>query len=276
VAWSRARRGAYRVGRGKPLLYRLIARKTILTKYSIVCQTPGAEPYTVGPYSGTDLSQVLGITQADNMPEGSCGWIQELGNGYVQVGGQTQPAYIDFQPNGAKLVLSNEPKKDVQERLPDSPSGIEKKEPFDRDRYERLSQLPALLIEAGPYCDLIREARSVFVDGHFYACVAMCGISFERFQRDKAKPYGGKREHKIQRIRGILIEHKVLKSGTLKLCKSMANLRNEYAHGNGLNPKGDALKALHWMHCFIDNETNLMRNYVIVNGILSRKRAETT
>ncbi|MCX5653634.1 MAG: hypothetical protein NTY65_03155 [Planctomycetota bacterium] len=146
--------------------------------------------------------------------------------------------------------------------------------PLDPDRYERLSQLPALLIEAGPYCDLIREARDVFVDGHFYACVAMCGISIERFQRDKAKPYGGDSEHKIQRVRGILIKHKVLKSGTLTLCKKMAFLRNEYAHGHGLKPKEDAFTALKWMHCFIDNETNLMRDYVIANGILSRKRAE--
>ena len=50
----------------------------------------------------------------------------------------------------------------------------------------------------------------------------------------------------------------------------MAELRNKYAHG--LNPREDALKAIEWMHSFIDNETNLMRDYVIVNGILSRKR----
>jgi len=54
-------------------------RVTILTQYSIVCQTPGAEPYTVCAYSGTDLSQVLGITQADRMHEGSYGWMQECG-----------------------------------------------------------------------------------------------------------------------------------------------------------------------------------------------------
>jgi len=47
-------------------------------------------------------------------------------------------------------------------------------------------------------------------------------------------------------------------------------LRNDYAHGDGPKPKGDALKALAWMHSFIDNETNLMRDYVIVNGVLSR------
>jgi hypothetical protein len=210
------------------------------------------------------------------MPEGSCGWMQLCGPGYIQVSGQTQPAYVDFRPNDAKLRLSKEPKNETQERRPDLPPGVLEVIPLDPDRYERLSQLPALLIEAGPYCNLIREARDVFVDGHFYACVAMCGISFERFQRDKAKPYGGDREHKIQRVRGILIKHKALKSGTLKLCKDMAFLRNEYAHGHGLKSKEDALTALKLMHCFIDNETNLMRDYVIANGMLSRKHAENT
>ena len=225
-------------------------------------------------YSGTDLSQVLGISQADNMPDGSYGWMQLCGPGYVQVDGQTQPAFVDFRPNDAKIHLSKEPKKDSQERRPDLPPGVLEEVPFDRDKYERLSQLPALLIEAGPYCDLIREARDVFVDGHFYACVAMCGISFERFQRDKAKPYGANRVHNIRRVRGILKKNKVLTSGTITLCKKMADLRNKYAHGHGLKPKEDALTALNWTHCFIDNETNLMRDYAIVNGILCRKRTE--
>jgi hypothetical protein len=51
----------------------------------------------------------------------------------------------------------------------------------------------------------------------------------------------------------------------------VADLRNDYAHGQGLNPKVDALKSLGWVQSFIDNETNLMRDYVIVDGILQRK-----
>jgi len=113
----------------------------------------------------------------------------------------------------------------------------------------------------------------VFVDGHFYACVAMCGISFERFQRDKALPYGATRKHTMNQVRSMLQKNKALSPGTLSLCESMAVLRNEYAHGHGLNQKEDALKSLGWMHSFIDNETNLMRDYVIVDGILSRKHA---
>lgn len=241
----------------------------MLTKYSIVCQVPGAAPYTVCPYSGTDLSQVLGITQA-NMPKGHYGWIQECGEVVVSVGGQTQDAYVDFSPNAAKLRMREELSKGAQEQPTELPSDALGKKSLAHHKDERISQLPPLLIEVGPYCKLLREARDVFVDGHFYACVAMCGISFERFQRDKAKPYGATRKHKMPQVRKILQANNVLKVETLALCEKMAKLRNDYAHGDGPKPKEDALKAIAWMHSFIDNETNLMRDYAIVNGVLIR------
>jgi len=202
------------------------------------------------------------------LPEGHYGWIQECGEALVSVSGQTQAAYVDFRPNTAKRELREEPSKDSQEQSSGLLSSALAEPPHNR--LERLSQLPPLLMEDGPYCGLIREARDVFVDGHFYACVAMCGISFERFQRDKAAPYGATRKHTMKQVRSMLQENKVLLSGTLDLCKKMADLRNDYAHGHGLNPKEDALKALAWMHSFIDKETNLMRDYVIVDGILHR------
>ena len=242
----------------------------ILTQYSIVCQVPGSEPYTICAYNGADLSQVLGITQA-NLHEGNYGWIQECGEAFVSVSGQTQAAYADFRPNTAKRHLRGELPKGSQEQVVELPSGALGENPLAHDTWERLSQLPPLLIEDGPYCWLIREARDVFVDGHFYACVAMCGISFERFQRDKAEPHGATQKDKMSRVRSILKKNRVLSPKTLSLCKSMAELRNKYAHGHGLNPKEDALKSLEWMHSFIDNETNLMRDYVIVDGMLSRR-----
>jgi hypothetical protein len=137
------------------------------------------------------------------------------------------------------------------------------------DLWERLFQLPPLLIEAGNYCTLIKEARDVFVNGHFYACVAMCGISLERFQRDKAAPFRAAQK-KMEEVRRILQKNRVLLPDTIDLCKKMAKLRDKYAHGRGSNPKEDALKALAWMHSFIDNETSLMRHYSIVEGILYR------
>jgi len=205
------------------------------------------------------------------MPDGYYGWIQECGEAVVRVSGQTQAAYADFRPNAAKRHLNEESSKGSQRDPEELPSGAMDEEFFKYHKDERLSQLPPLLIEVGPYCNLLKEARDVFVDGHFYACVAMCGISFERFLRDKAMPYGATRKHRMWEVRKMLQKNSVLSSGTLILCKDMADLRNDYAHGHGLKPKEDALKALQWMHSFIDNETNLMRDYVIVDGVLSRK-----
>jgi hypothetical protein len=228
-----------------------------LTQYSIVCQASDAEPYTICAYSGTDLSKIVGITQAHVMPPGTYGWVQECGEAFVRVEGQAQPAYADFRPNAVRL-----------------PSGALDEKSLARN--ERLSRLPPLLIDNGPYCALLREARDVFVDGYFYACVAMCGISLERFQRDKAKPYGAARETKLWQIQKILRKNKVVTLKTLVLCKDMADMRNEYAHGHGLKPREDALRALEWTHSFIDNETNLMRDFEVLDGILIRRRSEAT
>ena len=138
----------------------------MLTQYSIVCQVPDADPYTVSAYSGTDLSQVLGITQA-NMPEGYYGWIQECGEVFISGTSQKKPAYVDFSPNAAKLHLSEEISKNSQKRPTESPMDAMDEEALAHHKNVRLSQLPPLLIEVGPYCKLLKEARAVFVDGHF-------------------------------------------------------------------------------------------------------------
>lgn len=181
-----------------------------------------------------------------------------------------QYAYADFSPNASKLLLSGESSKNSHKRTTELHSDSMNEESFAYNKNQRLAQLPPLLIEIGPYCKFLREARDVFVDGHFYACVAMYGISFERFQRDKAKPYGATGKHNMPEIRQILQDNKVLMDETLALCNEMSKLRNVYAHGDGAKPEEDAFKSLSWMHSFIDNETNLMRDYVIKDGILCR------
>jgi len=107
-------------------------------------------------YSGTDLSQVLGISQADSMPDGYYGWMQLCGNGYVMVSGQAQPAYVDFRPNDAKIRLSDESSKCSQKSPEETPSEAMDENSFAHHKNERLSQLPPLLIEVGPYCELLR------------------------------------------------------------------------------------------------------------------------
>jgi len=141
-----------------------------------------------------------------------------------------------------------------------------------RQKHLRLAELPPLLIEAGAYCNLLREARDVFVEGYFYACVAMCGISLERFQRDKATSYGAGAKDKIWQIRKLLCTNQALQPETIVLCEKMATMRNNYAHGHGLTPREDAVQALRWLHQFISRETDLMQDYTVIEGVLHRKR----
>ena len=205
------------------------------------------------------------------MPEGNYGWMQQTGELKVRVGDSTQVAFADFGPNWAKLQLASTPLPRSEDQNSAPARATLNEDRLASMKIQRLSLLPPLLIETGAYCALLKEARDVFVDGHFYACVAMCGISFERFQRDKAAPFGATDRHKAWEIREILKKRKVLPPDSLTLCKKMADLRNSYAHGHGKTPEKDALTALGWMHSFIDNETTLMRNYEVVDGVLCRR-----
>lgn len=242
-----------------------------LDGYSIVCQAPGQAPGAMCAYTGTDLRQVLSVSLAATMPEGYYGWMQQTGELRVRVGDQTQVAFADFGPNWAMLQLASSSAPSSKGPPSTPPPGMLDDHRETSIKIYRLALLPPLLMEPGAYCSLLREARDVFVDGYFYACVAMCGISFERFQRDKAAPFGAKDQHKMPKIRAILMQNKVLTPGSLALCEKMATLRNQYAHGHGQQFEADAVKALEWMHRLIEDETTLMRDYEIIGGVLHRK-----
>ena len=226
-----------------------------LEQYSTVCQDPYGGLWNTLLYTGRDLSKVLGIAMA---PPGTYGWAQTVGVAELAVIDGTERVYADFWPNEARLA-----KLDGRD-LKDKPL-------LDEGWQDRLCQLDPLLIEVGDYCQLLREARDVFIRGYFYSCVAMCGIAMERFQFDKAAPYGATRKHKMYQLRNILMENNVLKPQSLELCEKMADLRNGYAHGHGVNPQEDAVKALGMVQQFIEVETSLMRKYHIVNGKLHRR-----
>lgn len=228
-----------------------------LEQYTIVCRDPDSGPGAVCAYTGDDISQIVGVTMAHRWPEQWFGWIQETGRVELPVVGGAERVYLDFYPNVARVEKQEGP---IQGAIP-----------IETERLERLCKLDPLIIELGEYCNLLREARDVFVDGHFYSCVAMCGIAMERFQFDKAKPYGASRKDSGKTIRHLLKKNKVLKCRSLILVRHLADLRNDYAHGHGTNPPEDAIKALAMVQKFIRLETDLMRKYHVVNGKFHRK-----
>ena len=53
------------------------------------------------------------------------------------------------------------------------------------DAVERVWELPPMILKPhGEYLALLLEAREIYLAGHFYSCVAMCGIVGERLVKD--------------------------------------------------------------------------------------------
>lgn len=90
---------------------------------------------------------------------------------------ELMPVYVDLLPNQPKNA-------EVRELF-----GRQLTEAFEKRlpaAVERIWELPPLMVKEplGEYVSLLREARDLFVDGRFYACVAMCGIVGERLVKD--------------------------------------------------------------------------------------------
>lgn len=184
--------------------------------------------------------------------------------------GRLRPAYID--------VLSNTPKSDQGKRQIEALLNEE----FAKDlpqSVDRLLDLPPILVEARrpEYIALLTEARALFVAGHFYACVAMCGIVGERILMDRARDFvfvKGKKPMMVvplpeeaaseleylgtNRLIGFLVSAGALDESAAKSARRLSDLRNTYAHARGKDPHSDSRSAIKWLHELIDGTVSLM------------------
>ena len=86
--------------------------------------------------------------------------------------------FLDVKPNTPKTNRTKEDfgnmlRQTFEQRLPDA--------------VERIWELPPVILQKPPleeYVGLLVEARELFIAGHFYSCVAMCGIVGERLVKD--------------------------------------------------------------------------------------------
>ena len=84
--------------------------------------------------------------------------------------------YIDLLPNQPKDDRTREQFRGLLR------DGFEKNLP---NAVERLWNLPPMIVKLrGEYLTLLLETRNIYVEGHFYLCVAMCGIVCERLVKD--------------------------------------------------------------------------------------------
>ena len=126
---------------------------------------------------------------------------------------------------------------------------------------ERYWDLPAIIVQQprNEYLFLLREARTQYVNGFFYSCVAMCGIVGERLVKDVFRASvlverNGRSERpdenafdQIERVEVSALTNFLWKSSLLSddaasAAKKLGELRNSYAHARGKNPAVSVFK----------------------------------
>jgi hypothetical protein len=188
-------------------------------------------------------------------------------------------AFVDFLPNQPKTDETRGFfRKLLRERLEQRLS----------DSVERMWELPPMAVKVPPqkegeppqlgvYCELLVEARQLFVDGRFYACVAMCGIVGERLVKDllrtavlveKAgethRPSDAAFDQleyvEVSGLTRFLKESGLLSGEAMKATLALGTLRNKYAHARGKNPPADAIEALKLLDALIADTVAVWKN----------------
>ncbi len=193
--------------------------------------------------------------------------------------------YCDFNPNHANDPLLSP---GLRERL------VSQYESDVDVIIQRIGQLPALMVHnVGDYVELLVEARKIYTQGHFYSCVAMCGIVAERITKDilkhvtcirvtseQAMSPSQKAFDQLERVDvsslvRFLKESGVFNAETSKAADALLQLRNTYAHARGKSPQEDALKAIEQLHRFVDNTMSVLKDNEIRDGKLVPKNANS-
>ena len=191
-------------------------------------------------------------------------------------------AFIDFLPNQPK---NDETRERFRQML---------RERFEgrlADAVERIWELPPMAVKMTTtepdktlppprqdvYVALLLEARDLFVAGHFYACVAMCGIVAERLVKDMFRAsvlvdIKGKTERpsdgafdqlervEVSGLTRFLNESHLLSNAAAKAAKDLGELRNGYAHARGKNPPADAREAVRLLDALVTVTVSVMKN----------------
>jgi len=155
---------------------------------------------------------------------------------------------------------------------------------------DRQWELPPIIVNPeGEYLELLKEARDLYIDGRFYSCVATCGIVSERIIKDMLRASikiekDGKVEtpeseafDELEYAEAFRLAKFFLKAGLLskeafKAAQALLELRNNYAHARGRQPKEDALKAIKLLHEVVEGTVSVLKDHEIKDGVFVRKK----
>lgn len=198
---------------------------------------------------------------------------------------QLRDVFIDFLPNWPR---TDETREMIREQFR---KRFEQGLDTSVERVWDLSAL-ALLEPSSPYIALLVEARQLYVEGHFYACVAMCGIVAERLVKDalratvlvakdgRAETPGDVAFDQLERVEsmglvGFLEKAGVLEPDAAKAARKIVELRNAYAHARGKNPDADAGKAIAHLQTIVEGTVSMFRDFEIRDGVFVRRTPES-
>ena len=158
------------------------------------------------------------------------------------------------------------------------------------NRISRYKELPAIMIrikdKKEEYVKILHEARRLYVEGKFYSCVAMCGVTSERIAKDilkriilvkkvnKATP--SKFFNQLDRIPMEIVRELVIAAGAVdsslrNAFMQLAHLRDKYVHARQIASQKDAQKAIKYLHKIIEGTVSVFKEYKIQKGKLVRK-----
>jgi hypothetical protein len=185
--------------------------------------------------------------------------------------------------------------------LPNQPKNDQSRETFRQflrqrfeavlaDAVERIWDLPSIVLlkPHSDYLKLLLEARDLYIIGHFYSCVAMCGIVGERLIKDafrvsilvqkdgppQTPPDSAFDQLERVEVNGIvrfLKEANLLSATAAKAAESLYQLRNKYSHARGKAPQPDALEAIKLLHALLEDTVSVFKDFKIKDGAMVRK-----
>lgn len=130
----------------------------------------------------------------------------------------------------------------------------------------------------GRYATFLQEARELYIEGKFYSCVAMCGITAERIAKDllqtnlliKGEPPSNEQMAIIDKIEmsnilKLLEKSEIIEKEIQKSFIKLLELRNHYAHGAGQNHQKDSENAIKYLHKIVEGTVSIFKNYELQN-----------
>ncbi len=198
------------------------------------------------------------------------------------------PKYIEVYVD----ALSNLPKNDKNREITRQSLKIQFEKSLP-EAVERFWDLPSIIVKPqGEYLAFLSEARILYIAGHFYSCVAMCGIVGERLIKDVSRASIlvqkiGANHHPPQRpsdtafdqLERIEVSHMLrflekadLLSGEASgAAQKLIEMRNDYAHARGKASQPEALKAIKFLHILVEGTVSVFKDFDIKDGILVPK-----